>query len=103
MIPPYLLRHTITVERFAGHGSTGPKYGGAEQLAAFIDANTRNVRSSSGETRVSSTTVLVQLDTAVGLRDRLTLDDGRVLRVIDVKARESRLPEVPDHIEIICE
>jgi hypothetical protein len=99
-IPGWLLRHQITVEAYRGDSSSGPVYGPPAQVRAFVDEQTRAVRSPGGEEVTSSSTAYCPPGTKVPPLSRVTLPDGRHTTVIACLPRDGGGLPTPDHTEI---
>lgn len=102
-IPGWLLRHVITVEQYEGDGAYGPVYGTAAVVRAFVDEQTRMVRSPAGADVVSSTTAYCRLDTTAPTGSRVALPSGRVTVVINALRRDGGGLATPDHLELQLE
>ncbi|MFJ2183450.1 hypothetical protein ACIOJG_22795 [Streptomyces anulatus] len=102
-IPRRFLRHRITVEPYAGRSSTGPLYGPPVEVQCFLDQKTRNVRTPTGDTVVSSSTAYASPGTTAPPLSRVTLSGGRQTRVIQDAPRDSGGLGAPDHVEIQLE
>ena len=99
-VPVWLLRHTVTVEAWAGEGPDGPRWSAPVTVACFLDEQTRMVRAADG-TQVSSTsTAYAPLDTTAPTGSRVTLPDGRRTTVIAALRRDGGGLPVPSHLEI---
>lgn len=99
-IPGWLLRHKITVEPYLGESSTGPLYGPPVTIRAFVDEQTRAVRSAGGEETTSSSTAYAAPDAIAPALSRVTLPDGRTTTVIAALPRDGGGLPTPDHLEI---
>jgi hypothetical protein len=99
-VPGWLLRHRITIEEYLGDSSTGPLYGPPQQVRAFVDEQTRAVISPGGESVTSSSTAYAAPGTKVPPLSRVTLQSGRVTKVIVCLPRDGGGLPTPDHVEI---
>ncbi|NJP70042.1 hypothetical protein [Streptomyces sp. C1-2] len=99
-IPGWLLRHEITIEPYKGDSSTGPVYGSPARVRAFVDEQTRAVRSPGGEDVTSSSTAYCAPGTKAPPLSRVTLPSGRVTTVIACLPRDGGGLPTPDHTEI---
>ncbi|WP_445524801.1 hypothetical protein [Streptomyces cyslabdanicus] len=102
-IPGWLLRHRITVEPYRGASSTGHIYGSPQEVRAFVDEQTRTVRSPGGEEVTSSSTAYAAPETTVPSLSRVTLPSGRTTTVIAALKRDGGGLSTPDHVEIQLE
>lgn len=102
-IPGWLLRHRITIEPYLGDSSTGPVYGPPQQVRAFVDEQTRTVRSPGGEEVTSSSTAYTAPRTEAPPLSRVTLPSGRRTTVIAALPRDGGGLPTPDHVEIQLE
>lgn len=100
LIPGYLLRHTVTVEPYAGDSAYGPVYGPPAVVRCFLDERTRTVRRADGEEVTSSSTFYARLDTDCPAESRVTLPTGRVTTVIAALRRDGGGLPTPDHLEV---
>lgn len=101
-IPPWLLVHTVTIERSLGVNANGPVFDAPVDVAAFVDpSRTRETGDETAE-RVARATIFVPLDTTVDTGDRITVN-GRVSTVVEVLRRDGGGLPTPDHIEIRTE
>jgi hypothetical protein len=106
-IPAYLFVHMITVEPYAGQdGDGGDLYGPAVEVACFVDAKVRRVRSpatnnATGDEVISEATAYAPLATVAPPNSRVTLPDGTVSRVIAALRRDGGSLPVPSHLEIV--
>lgn len=98
-----LLRHLVTVEPYLGQSANGPKFGPPVTVRAFVDEQTREVRSSTGQQVVSGATVYCQLGPTMPPLSRVTLADGRQTRVINAHRHDGAGLPTPDHLEINLE
>ncbi|MGW4602739.1 hypothetical protein ACWENS_05615 [Streptomyces sp. NPDC004532] len=100
-IPGALLRHTITVEAYAGQSAHGPVYAPPAVVRCFLDQKTREVRAPDGEVVTSSSTAYCRLDTTTAPPEsRVTLADGTQTRVIAALRRDGGGMPTPDHLEV---
>lgn len=99
-VPGWLLRHRITIEPYRGDSSTGPVYGTALEVRAFVDEQTRMVRSPGGEEVTSSSTAYAPPGTVAPPLSRVTLPSGRTTTVIAALPRDGGGLATPDHTEI---
>lgn len=99
-IPGWLLRHTIVIEPHLGESSTGPVYGPPQRVRAFVDEQTRTVRSPGGEEVTSSSTAYCAPGTTAPPLSRVTLPSGRTTTVIATLSRDGGGLPTPDHVEI---
>lgn len=106
-IPAYLLVHTITIEPYAGQDGEGADlYGAPVEVACFVDAKRRRVRSpatnnATGDEVLSEATAYAPLATVAPPNSRVTLPDGGVSRVIAALRRDGGSLPVPSHLEIV--
>ncbi|MEU3945461.1 hypothetical protein [Streptomyces sp. NPDC029526] len=99
-IPGWLLRHRITIEHYRGESSTGPVYGPPQEIRAFVDEQTRAVRTPAGEETTSSSTAYCAPGTTAPPLSRVTLPSGRTTTVIAALSRDGGGLPTPDHTEI---
>lgn len=99
-VPKWLLRHQLTIEVYEGDGAYGPVYGPATVVRCLLDQKTREVRSSTGEQVVSSSTAICPPDTVGPPGSRVTLPDGRQTSVIACLDRSAPGLPTPDHVEL---
>ncbi len=101
-IPAWLLRHTITLERYLGVNAHGEVYGDPAEVPAFVDDSRRLVRDTEGREVTSSATVYAPLNTQAAAGDRVT-HNGRTSTVLTVAYRDGAGLPTPDHCEISLE
>jgi len=95
--------HTVSIQRYTGHSVSGPTYAAAASSSALVIDKRTTVKSPTGETVVSPTSVylpdgttyvptgsLVSLPAAFG---------GRTAEVISASVRSTGLG-TPDHVEL---
>src|SRR5690606_17992961 len=99
-VPGWLLRHRITIEAYEGESSTGPLYGPPVEVRAFVDEQTRTVRTPGGEETTSSSTAYAAPGTTAPPLSRVTLPSGRTTTVIASLTRDGGGLPTPDHVEI---
>lgn len=99
-VPGWLLRHQISIEPYLGDGAYGPKYGAATVVRCLLDEQTREVRSSTGEQVISSSTAYCPPGTTAPPGSRATLPDGRHTSVIARLDRSAPGLPTPDHVEL---
>jgi hypothetical protein len=106
-IPPELFVHTITIEPYIGQSGEGADlYGPGVEVACFVDAKRRRVRSpatnnATGDEVLSEATAYAPLDTNAPPNSRVTLPDGGITRVIAALRRDGGSLPVPSHLEIV--
>ena len=99
-IPPFLLRHTVTIEPFLGAGGAGPRYGPSVSVRCFVDEKRRRVRDTLGQEVVSEAAVYCPLATDAPPSSRVTLPSGRTGFVITASRRDGGGLPTPDHLEL---
>lgn len=99
-IPPFLLRHTVTIEPFLGAGGAGPRYGTGVAVRCFVDDKRRRVRNQLGKEVVAEATVYCPLATDAPVESRVTLPSGRTGYVITASRRDGGGLPTPDHLEL---
>lgn len=99
-VPAYLFRHAVSVEPFVGEGSTGPEYGAAVTVRGLWEAKRRLVGMSEGTETVASATFYTDLDSPLGVDDKVTFD-GLEYRVVEVRTKDSTYPTNPPHLEVL--
>lgn len=99
-IPGWLLRHRITIQPYRGESSTGPVYGTPVQVRAFVDEQTRTVRTPGGEETTSSSTAYCAPGVVAPPLSRVTLPSGRTTTVIAALDRNGGGLPTPDHVEL---
>lgn len=100
VIPGRLLVHQVAVEAFAGEGPFGPTFDGSVTVAAFVDEQTRLIRSGTADQVVSSTTVYCAPGVTAPVGSRVTLPSGRTATVLAVYDRDGGGLPTPDHVEL---
>lgn len=100
-IPAFLLRHTVSIQPYAGTSGFGaPTYADATDVACFVEDRTRLVTTPTGDEVTSNATVIAPLDTVAPVESLVTLPSGRVARVITALRHDGGGLPVPDHLEI---
>lgn len=102
-IPRRFLIHSIGVEDYLGDTSHGPKYASARTIPCLLDEQTRGVRSAAGEQVTSTSTAYCLPGETAPPFSRVTLQSGRVTKVIQTKNRDGRGLGTPNHVEIQLE
>lgn len=105
MLPPFLLPHTVTIERYVSDGAYGPVYAPAQAaVPAMVEDTRRQLTDSQGRQVTSSTVVFLQSDVAdVPAGSRITLPNGRRPRVITTVTNSAGPLPTPDHRELYLE
>ncbi|MGW4648043.1 hypothetical protein [Kitasatospora sp. NPDC004289] len=99
-VPGWLLRHQITIEPYLGDAAYGPVYGPPVTVRCLLEEKTREVRSSTGEQVISSSTAYCPPGTTGPPSSRVTLPDGRLTSVIAKLDRSAPGLPTPDHVEL---
>jgi hypothetical protein len=99
-LPGFWLRHRVLVEPYLGTGPSGPQYGPAVTVRAFLEEKTRLVRSPQGDEVISSATFYARLDAVCPAKSRVTLPAGRRTAVIAALRRDGGGLPTPDHLEV---
>lgn len=99
-LPPYLMRHTVTLEPLTGEGPFGPLFGPSAPVRCRRDDKRRLVRGRDGSEIVSETTLYMSPQQECPDGSRITLDDGRVTTVILAARRGGGRMPTPDHLEV---
>ena len=99
-LPPWLLRHQVTIEPYLGHSANGPRYSIPVRVPCFLDQQTRMVRSKTGTEVTSTGTAYCPLATEAPPDSRVTLPDGRQATVIAALRRDGGGLATPDHLEV---
>lgn len=100
-VPPFLLRHSITIEPFLGQGGNGPTYGPAVTVKCFRDDARKLVRDGMGQQVVSEAQCVCPVGTVAPPLSRVTgLPNGRTAYVITDKLRSGGGMPTPDHVEV---
>jgi hypothetical protein len=101
LIPGFLLRHEVAVERYEGDSAVGPLYGAPVTVRCFLEEKTRLVRAPDGREVTSSSTFYCRLDAVdAPPESRVTLPDGRQTTVIDQARHDGGGLPTPDHLEV---
>jgi hypothetical protein len=81
-----LLNYTVVIEHYNGMDeyTEYPNYQPPITLAAWVVARHRMLRTPTGEQVNANTTVIVNGDPAIGLLDRITLQDGTQPPILSV-------------------
>ena len=98
-VPPFLLRHTVTVEPYEGEGPFGPQFGTAVTVRCFVDDKRRLVRNPTGDEVVSESTFYAPLNTVCPAHSRVTVN-GRQTTVLAASRRDGGGLPTPDHLEV---
>ncbi len=100
-LPGLWLRHTVTVEPYAGASGLGPVYSTPVPVRCFLEEKNRLTRAADGREVVSGATFYCRLD-AVNAppESRVTLPDGRVTAVIEQIPHNGGGLPLPDHLEV---
>lgn len=101
VVPTFLLRHTATVEAYAGAGPHGDLYDPPATVRCFADETRRRVLNTTGAEVVSQLTLYCPPDTDVPTGSRVTVN-GRASYVISVARRDGGGLPTPDHLEVAC-
>lgn len=98
-----MLTDTVTHEPYTGQNAYGvPQYGSPVQLPARVAYRVATLTNAQGQERTSQTTVYLNGDVEVSVRDRLTLPDGSKPAIQNIYSPSDPLnPGVPDHHEIM--
>lgn len=101
-IPAAILVHTVTVEKFEGHGARGPVYADPVTVPCFVSDTRKLVRGPDGQQVVAESTVLAA-PASLGEfspESRVTLPSGRVGTVLVVKDHNDGGLGAPQHVEV---
>ncbi|MBA9003664.1 hypothetical protein [Thermomonospora cellulosilytica] len=98
----------ITIEPHQGRGPYGDVWGPAVVVPAFVDQQTRLIRADDGSQVTSRTTVYTRLDVVCPPRSRITIPDGtpegvQTLVIAALRRDAHGQPDLPEHLEIVCE
>lgn len=100
-VPGFLLRHTVTVERFLGDGPTGPTFGPEDAVRCFVEDGVRLVRDREGREVVSTARVYTTPDVAEVPAESRVAVAGRTTHVIAAHLRDGGGLPAPSHRELV--
>ncbi|MEU8760646.1 hypothetical protein [Streptomyces sp. NPDC048659] len=99
-LPGIWLRHEVVVEPYLGTGPSGPQYGPAAPLRAWVEEKTRLVRAPDGDEVTSSATFYTRLGPSIPPKSRVRLPSGRRTAVITTLHHDGGGLPTPDHLEV---
>ncbi|MFG3349500.1 hypothetical protein ACGF1Z_31135 [Streptomyces sp. NPDC048018] len=99
-LPGIWLRHQVVVEPYLGIGPSGPRYGPATTIRAWVEEKTRLVRSPEGDEVTSSSTFYARLGPTLPPKSRVLLPSGRRTTVIAALRYDGGGLPTPDHLEV---
>ncbi|MGW4727664.1 hypothetical protein ACWEQC_00420 [Streptomyces shenzhenensis] len=102
-VPAYLLRHTVTVEPYAGESAYGHVYDPPFEVRALVSAQHKLTRSSTGAQVLSTAQVITAPDLNCPPNSRITLPDGRATTALSVGNHTAPGLPVPACTEVMCE
>lgn len=97
-IPRWLLRQTVSVERYRGSGAYGPVYDPPVDIRCRIEPKRQLVRDREGNEVVAEARLFAEPTVELGPEDRVTWD-GRAYTVIE--ARKVYGLREPSHVEAV--
>ncbi|MFE3586795.1 hypothetical protein ACFXOY_04640 [Streptomyces niveus] len=103
-LPPWLLRHRITVEPYLGDSAYGPTYGPpVANVPALVAETIRTVRDREGRQVTSTAQIIAGPDLDCPAESRITLPDGRTTKAISVAHHTAPGLPVPQCTEVSAE
>lgn len=95
-------RHTVEVETLLGQGARGPQYEAAAQVACYRDEAVKQVRTSSGEESVSTSTLYAAASdySRFTVGSKVTLPDGQPALVLTSTLRTPGAINLPPIVEV---
>lgn len=97
-LPRALTRKIVQIEPCLGSDATGPLYGPAREVRAYVESVSRSMRSPDGRIAVGTVAIWVPLDHTISPEDRVTYRDQR-RDVLAVEQYDSGFG-TPDHTKI---
>ncbi|MET9555090.1 hypothetical protein [Streptomyces sp. NPDC006645] len=103
-LPPWLLRHRITVEPYLGDSAYGPTYGPpVADVPALVAETIRTVRDREGRQVTSTAQIIAGPDLNCPAESLITLPDGRKTKALAVAAHTAPGLPVPECTEVSAE